>query len=134
MSRNNNKVDFAASIINRVCPICGKVVDEEIIVNKQLTEKAAEQVRELHGKTVGYSNKACDKCVEYADKAVFCIEIDAEKSDKNNPYRTGRIVGIKNDIPFVKDHENFIITTENGVKFMFIDIEAGKQLNMFNQV
>ena len=79
MSRNNNKVDFAASIVNKVCPICGKVVDEEIIMNKLLTEKAAEQVRELHGKTVGYSNKACDKCVEYADKAVFCIEIDAEK-------------------------------------------------------
>ena len=124
MSEDN----FAVGIVNYVCPICGKTAKTDIIMNTRLTQKAAQEVREANGKVVGYSDNACEECASHKDKVVYIVEIDASKSEPNNPYRTGYIWGIKSDIPLITDCEDYIITTKDGVRFMFMDIEAAKKL------
>lgn len=49
-------------------------------------KKAAKEVKNLHGKTIGYSDHVCEECAKYKDKALFIIGIDAEKS-KKEPWR-----------------------------------------------
>ena len=41
---------FKASIVKYICPICGEVAEEGIIMNSLLSEKAASEVEKLHGK------------------------------------------------------------------------------------
>ena len=83
---------FEVALVKRACPICGKEVDSEIIMNQKLTKKAAEEVKNLHGKVIGYADKVCEDCSKYKDN-LFIIEIDPEKSDMKRMetiYRTGR--------------------------------------------
>ena len=124
MSEDN----FAVGIVNYVCPICGKTAQTDVIMNTKLTKKAAQEVREANGKVVGYSNNACEECSAYKDKVVYVVEIDASKSQPNNPYRTGYVWGIKPDIPLVAENPNYILTTEDDVRYMFIDKEAATNL------
>ena len=125
MSEDN----FAVGLVNYACPICGKTAQTNIIMNTRLTKKAAQEVREANGKIVGYSDTACEECTSHKDEVVYIVEIDASLSQSNNPYRTGYIWGVKPDIPLVTENKNYVLTTKNGVRFMFIDIEAAKELN-----
>lgn len=86
--------ELEVSLVNYLCPVCGNIAEEGIIMNSLLSEEAAKEVKNLHGKTVGYSDHACKECAKYKDKALFIIGIDAEKS-KKEPWRTGDIIGIK---------------------------------------
>lgn len=70
--------NFEAAIVKYICPICGSVVEDNIIMNSRLTEEDASKVRELHNKIVGYSDHACEECSKYKDTAVYFIEIDSE--------------------------------------------------------
>lgn len=90
--------ELEASLVNYLCPVCGNIAEEGIIMNSLLSEEAAKEVKNLHGKTVGYSDHACKECAKYKDKALFIIGIDAEKS-KKEPWRTGDITGINKDCP-----------------------------------
>lgn len=45
--------NFAVSIVNYACPICGKQADSAIIMNTHLTKENAKQVDELNYKTIG---------------------------------------------------------------------------------
>lgn len=126
MSIENNKLE--AAVVNYACPICGKQIDSAIVLNSQLSVTAANKVKELHNKTVGYSNNACEKCSEHKDEGIYLIEIDSSKSDMKcmeTMYRTGIIAFVKNDSDFVKNitknNPKFILSTKNGVKFMFVD-------------
>lgn len=124
MSEDN----FAVGLVNYVCPICGKTAQTDIIMNSKFTKKAADEVRETNGKVIGYCSHACKECAAHKDEVVYVVEIDASKSEPNNPYRTGYVWGIKSDIPLITDCEDYIITTKDGVRFMFMDIEAAKKL------
>lgn len=130
--KNNN---FEVGIVKYACPICGKEVDNEIILNSKLTKKAAQSIREMNGKFIGYSKNACKECLKYKDEVVFFIGILPEKSDKTNGiYRTGDVVGVKQESDFVKDVPvEYILKTANDVKFCFIDVEAGKEIGIFNK-
>lgn len=120
MSEDN----FAVGLVNYACPICGKTANTEIIMNSKLTKKAAQEIREADGKVVGYSSTACKECASHKDEVVYVVEIDASKSQPNNPYRTGYIWGVRPDIPLVTDNKDYILTTKDGVRFMFIDKEV----------
>lgn len=90
--------ELEVSLVNYLCPVCGNIAEEGIIMNSLLSEEAAKEVKSLHGKTVGYSDHACKECAKYKDEALFIIGIDAEKSEKE-PWRTGDITGINKDCP-----------------------------------
>ena len=51
--------------------------------------------------------------------------------DRNNPYRTGQVVGIRKDFQLFIDKSEFIIKTENGVSYCFIEENVGKQIGFF---
>lgn len=129
MSEDN----FAVGMVNYICPICGKVVDNAIIMNKRLIKKAAEEVRKANGKTVGYSENACKECASYKDECVYVIEIDAKKSEPNNPYRTGMYWGIRKDFALFVDHPEYVLKTKNGVQFCFMDKEFAYQIGLYHE-
>lgn len=113
------------ALVHYACPICGKEMDDDnaILMNKKLTKKNAKEVNELNGKCVGFSNNACDKCASHKDDVIYVIEIDEEKSDPRNPYRTGKLWGIVKDWPLFINHPEFILETDNEVKYCFMTEE-----------
>lgn len=124
--------NFETAIVKYICPICGNVVEENIIMNFRLTEEDASKVRELHNKIVGYSDHACEKCSKYKDDVVYFIEIDSEESVGNDMHRTGRISGIRKESELVTAVEEYIITLEDGARFCYIDKKEGKRIGMWN--
>lgn len=61
----------------------------------------------------------------------MCIAIDEAKSEPNNPYRSGQIVGVCKDFQLFVDKPELIIKTENGVPYCFIEENVGKQIGFF---
>lgn len=126
---SENKIEVA--LVHEIFPICGKPINEQILMNKILSKKYAKEIENLHGKAIGYSRTACEDCSKYKDEAVMCIAIDETKSEPNNPYRTGQISGIKKDFKLFTDNPNFILKTNNNVSFCFIEENFGKQIGIF---
>ena len=124
-------VKIGTALVHEVCPICGKPMNESIVINQKLTTKEAKKVEKLNGKAIGISKDACDECLKFKDTAIFCIAIDEEKSDKNNFYRTGRISGITKNFKLFTEYPESIITTENGVSYCFMSEEFGKHIGIF---
>ena len=91
---------LGTALVKRLCPVCLKQEDSEILMNTVLTEKNAEEVKKLHGKVVGFSDDCCDECKEKLppEKGTWFIVVDSEKTDdQNNPYRTGSIFGVSKE-------------------------------------
>lgn len=126
-----SKVDLGVALVHELCPICGKPMNDSIVMNKKLTKKFADNVRKLHQQAIGWSKDACENCLKYKDDAVFVIGIDPNKSKPNNPYRTGQLVGVRKDFQLFIDHPEYVIKTDNDVSFCFIEENAGKQIGFF---
>lgn len=75
--------ELEVSLVNYLCPICGEIAEEGIIMNSLLSEKAAKEVKNLHGKAVGYADHVCKECAKYKDNAIFLIGVDTRKSEKS---------------------------------------------------
>ena len=132
MERNNN---FEVALVKLACPICGKEVEEQIIMNQKLTKKAAEEVKNLHGKVIGYADKVCENCRKYKDN-LFIIEIDPEKSDMKRMetiYRTGRYLVCDKNCRLYTDAKNFIIKLKDDVELIFMDKEAFSRIYESNK-
>ena len=127
----NTSDNVAVALVYEACPVCGKLMNEQIVMNKILTKKAAKEIEEANGKCIGYSKDACDSCSEHKDECVYAVAIDERFSEPNNSYRTGQIVGIKKDSDFVKAYEEFILETDNGVRYMYVDIQVGIKIGLF---
>lgn len=123
--------ELEVSLVNYLCPICGNIAEEGIIMNSLLSERVAEEVRNLHGKAIGYANHACKECGKYKDSAVFFIGIDAERSTPEEPYRTGQITGIKEDSSIVLHCKSYIRNLEDGARFCFIYSKAGREIGLW---
>ena len=119
------------AIVHEVCLICGRPMNESILMNSKLGPKYAKQVEEANGKAIGYSENACEECLKYKDEAVFCIAVDENKSKPNNPYRTGQLVGVRKDFQLFIDKPEFILKTKNGVSYCFVEENIGKQIGFF---
>lgn len=124
--------NFKVSLAKYLCPICGGVAEEVIVTNTRLTKAAASKVEKLNGKTIGFSDHACKKCSEYKDTAVFFIGINPKKSSDKEPYRTGQIVGIKDDAPLVLHCKKYIRSLKDGTRFCFIDELVGKEIGLWD--
>lgn len=126
--------DLSAGIVYELCPICGKTANSSIIINKILKPKYAKQIEELNGKAIGFSKDACEECTKHKDECIYVISVDSNRSDfktMEGIYRTGHIVGVRKDFQFFIDHSEFILKTDNGVQFCFMDDDLGKQLGFF---
>lgn len=123
--------NLEVSIVKYLCPICGKVAEEGIIMNSLLTEKNAKAVKDLHNKAIGYTDHACSECKQYSKDAIFFIGIDEKKSTKEEPYRTGQVVGIKPTSSLVKHCKDYIHTLKDGSKFCYISKNVGKSIGLW---
>ena len=119
------------ALVKYLCPVCGKVAEEGIIMNSLLTEKNAKAAEELNGKAVGYADHVCKECAEYKDSALFLIGIDSKLSTKDEPYRTGDIVGIKKDSELANKCKEYTKTLEDGTQFAFIDYDLGVNIGIW---
>lgn len=126
---SENKIGVA--LVHEICPICGKSMNEQILINTVLSKKFVKEIEEFNNKAIGYSKTACEDCLKYKDEVVMCIAINEVKSEPNNPYRTGQVVGIRKDFQLFVDKPEFIIKTDNGVSYCFIEENAGKQIGFF---
>lgn len=126
---------IGVALVHYACPICGREMDDDsaILMNQKLTKKAAKEVNELNGKCVGFSNKACNECASHKDDCIYIIEIDKEKSEPNNLYRTGRYWGIVKDFSLFVEHPEFILETDNGVKYCFMTKELTHKFGFYDK-
>lgn len=123
-----SKDNFAVGMVNYICPICAKVIDHAIIMNQRLTKEDADEVRKANGQTVGYADHACEKCAAHKDECIYVIEINAEKSLPNNPYRTGMYWGLRKDFALFVEHPEYVLKTKDGVQFCFMDKEFANKI------
>lgn len=122
---------FSAALVHEVCPICGKAMNEQIIMNKILNKKSAKAIDDANGKAIGYSKDACEECCKHKDDGVYVIAIDPTRSTDKDIYRTGQIACVNKNFQLFKDKPDYILKTDNGVSFMFMEEDAGKQIGIF---
>ena len=91
------KKNLGTALVKRLCPVCLKEQDSEILMNTVLTEKNADNIEAMHGKIIGFMEDACDECQEKLpkDKGSWLVVVDLDKTeDKSNPHRTGQLFGV----------------------------------------
>ena len=115
---------LGTALVKRLCPVCLKEQDSEILMNRVLTEKNAKEVEKLHGKVIGFSDDCCDECKEKLppEKGTWFIVIDAEKTDDlSNPYRIGSIFGVSKEYAMKIGIDSYIayIDVKDAIKLNF---------------
>ena len=116
--------NLEVALTKTLCPVCLKEQDGDLILNSKLTEKAANEVKQLHNKVVGYGD-LCDECKIAIGDGIYLIGVDESKSEnKNNPYRSGEIFGI------TKEAFNRIFNQENKLQWTFCEREVFKQIGL----
>lgn len=93
-------------------------------------KKNAKAIDEANGKAIGYSKDACEECCKHKDDGVYVIAIDPNCSIWWI-YRTGQIACVNKNFQLFKDKSDYILKTNNGVSFMFMEEEAGKLIGIF---
>lgn len=127
-------MNLEIALTKEACLACGKLIDGPIIMNSILTKKEANKVKEIHDKCIGYAEDLCNDCKELCNKGLLIIEIDADKSEPNNPYRSGKLFVLDNNSDFVKSIDEKFIINKKGNKFIFMDKEVTKQLGFYNHI
>ena len=79
--------NFEVALIR--CFFCGK--DKGLIMNSQLTSKAAKAVKECHGKAIDL--EPCDDCKKLMKQGVMLIEY--KEGTESDFYRTGVFAVVK---------------------------------------
>lgn len=133
MSTKNN---LGVALVKELCPVCCKEIDGPIIMNRVLTEKCANDVKNMNGKVIGFADHCCEECSKYKDEAVFFIGIDESKCSSyylKDLYRTGQIVAIKKESNIIDYFDDFLITLKDGAKVVFLDEKVGKELEIFKE-
>lgn len=117
--------ELGVAMVNYKCFLCGHKT-EEIVLNTVLSKKKAEEIEELHGKTVGHN--ICETCEKALEIGIGLIEVDESKiTDRNDPWRTGRICVIKEsafDEIFNKD-------VDKSKRIVYIPIEVSETIGLF---
>ena len=91
---------LGTALVKRLCPVCLKEQDSEILMNTVLTKKNADDVKAMHGKVIGFMEDACNECQEKLpkDKGSWLVVVDLSKTeDKSNPHRTGQLFGVRKE-------------------------------------
>ena len=123
-STGNAKNNLAVALTHLACPICLCNSESTIALNTKLNKKSADNVRELHGKTVALG-KVCDDCQKMLDDGfIALVEVDETKSNiskgttetlkQENAYRTGNMAWLKQYVA------NQIFNTELKTNMVFV--------------
>ena len=100
------------------------------LIDTQMESYALEEVKNLHGKAVGYADHTCQECAKYKDNAIFLIGIDTNKS-KKEPWRTGEIAAIKDSCSLALKIKPNTATLNDGTTYCFIGQNLGKELGLW---
>ena len=120
-----DKIEVA--LVHELCLVCGKEMNEQIIMNQRLSPREAEEVKSMHKKAIGYSDEPCDECSDYMTKGYILIEYDERlTTDKSNPYRTGHLWVITFEAAERMNMDE--ATFKNG--FAMIDIDTAKKIGL----
>ena len=121
------KNNLGIALVKRVCRVCAKKFDGEIIMNTILISGNAKEVEEMHGKTIGYLEEPCKECQELIKKGFVLIGVIKAKSNDNDPYRNGNIWVIKHEAAAKLLGEDFISKTKG---YALIDANDAVKLNL----
>lgn len=119
------------AMVNEICPICCKETGHQLVMNKILNKNQAEKVKEMHGKTIGFSDP-CEKCQGHLDNGyIALLGIDPEKSSAKdgtvkleNIYRTGVLIWIK------KDKAEEVFGSQDNRPFILVENEVFDKLGI----
>jgi len=118
---------LGVALVHELCKICGKEINEQIVMNQRLSEKNAKDIKAMHKKAIGYAKEPCDECKELMTKGYILIEYDeALTEDKSNPYRTGNIWVITFDAAEKLGVDKDTIA----IGYSLIDIETAQNLGL----
>lgn len=130
MKKTNDKI-LEAAVVKRLCPVCCKAFDGELIMNNKLNVEEAKKIKELHGNIIGFSKDPCEECQKIIDEknVMFFIGIDENKTtDKGNPYRTGHVIGLDKNSEFCKS----LPEEYHKHSYVYIDIKVMKEVKMID--
>ena len=118
---------LGVALVHELCIVCGKEMNEQIVMNQRLTKKNAKDIKSMHNKAIGFSEEPCDECKELMTKGFIFIGYDSKlTTDMTSPYRTSNIWVITFDgaerIGIGKD------TMDIG--YSLIDIEDARNLGL----
>jgi hypothetical protein len=142
-SRNMDTAAKNFGVALTKCYYCGK--DNEIILNKWLTEHMAKQVESMNGMVINMS--PCPTCEGYMKQGIILLTIDSNKSDKDwhtrpagkpldqtwipNPYRTGGFVVVREEaIGTLLGVDTELFKQAQQRRFMFIEHETAVSIGL----
>ena len=121
-----DKNEIGVALVKELCPICLKSSDGPIIMNTRLSKKRAQEVEEMHGKTVGFTKEPCDECKELKSKGFVLIGVVEKKTeDRTNPYRSGNLWAISESAAAKLFNDN---PPKSGVAF--IDVNVAHEIGL----
>lgn len=126
MGEKSKKLGVA--LVHTLCPVCTRVIDDSILLNKRLTEGEAKKVEAMNN-TNTWSKELCSECQEMKSKGFILIGADEKKTeDVTNPWRTGQIWCVKQEVAdeLFKPHP----PPASGISF--IDINVARQMQLPN--
>jgi len=126
-----NKNNLEVALVKRACPVCGDLFDGELVLNSILTKKNAGEVKDLHGKTIGYLEEPCESCQKYMKQGIIVIGIIEDKTDdKTNPFRSGHFSVVKEGVlEKVFGKENI----DSSYRVVFLEEKIGLDLGIFKK-
>lgn len=83
MTTNTN--NWEVGLVHELCPICCSKLNEQIIMPTHLSKMTAEEIKNMDGKAIGFSDEPCKNCQENINKGyIALIGIDETKTKINN--------------------------------------------------
>lgn len=80
MSENKRSI----ALVHEICPICGKPMNEQILMNTVFSKKYAKEIENVHGKAIGYSKTACEDCSKYKNEWKHIIKLRSDSAAHPN--------------------------------------------------
>lgn len=123
---------IGVALVKEACPVCAKTFDGPIVMNTKLTKPQADNVKEMHGKTVGFLGEPCDKCKGFMEKGIIIVTIDPDKTeDKRNPYRTGGFFVVREEFVERLIEDRNMLDDVMKRRVMMIDHKMAEHLGLF---
>ena len=87
-------MNLEIALTKEACLACGKLIDGPIIINSILTEKAANEIKQIHGKCIGYSEYTTVIDTNQLDGDVMEIPYEEYKEWWDNNYHCLGVTGL----------------------------------------
>lgn len=123
--KNKEKV-FGTALTHTLCPVCTTQMDSAILMNTKLTATQASNVEKLNG-TNTWSKELCEECKKMKALGFILIgAVEAKTDDVTNPYRSGNIWCVKQEVADKLFAPNPAPTS--GISFIDVNVAAQMEL------